>query len=321
MRPGGLRLRIVLIVLLILLGGLGAYWGGMALWGAWLYRAAEEAVRRRDFAEAERRVQKCLDFAPDDLKARLLAARLARRQGAYAEARRHLAVYREQGGPAEMLALEQKLWDVQQGTLDPVANLLSSCEQHPEAVETPWILEAVIDGCQAGLDAASAAHAQTPPPEYLDAGQAAVELWLRTEADPASQVQGLVWHARLLLIRGDGLGGLADLREALTIAPEHFEARYRLALALEQLEPTAAAEQLEILRQRDPEDPRVLLSLAAVRRSLGQLDEARELLDRLVASHPDQASALLARGELALDAQRAEEAETWLLPRPGPAAR
>jgi len=52
--------------------------------------------------------------------------------------------------------------------------------------------------------------------------------------------------------------------------------------------------------------------LASVRRSLGQLDEARELLDRLLASHPDDASALLARGELALDAQRPEEAEHWL---------
>jgi tetratricopeptide (TPR) repeat protein len=312
MRPGGNRLRITLRVLLVLVVGVTGYWVGLRCWGLYHYRAAEEALRRRDFPEASGHLQKCLTAAPGDLGYRLLAGRTARRQGAYAEARRQFAVYRARGGSAEVLALEDKLQDVQQGNLEAVDDLLASCDDHPEAPDTPLVLEAVIEGSERALRLAEEAHAPAPPPQYLATARRAVDLWLKVCPGPADQVQGLYWRAYLFLITEDWQNGVADLRRALAIDPDHFEVRFQLAATLSRWDPPEAAEHLELLQKRHPDEARVRFPLALVRRSLGQLDEAKALADEVLAAEPDNASALLLRGQIALDMQRPGEAEPWL---------
>ena len=49
-----------------------------------------------------------------------------------------------------------------------------------------------------------------------------------------------------------------------------------------------------------------------MRRSLGQLPEARQLLTEMLASTPEDGSALLERGKVALDERKLAEAERWL---------
>jgi predicted Zn-dependent protease len=105
---------------------------------------------------------------------------------------------------------------------------------------------------------------------------------------------------------------LADIRQALEMDSEHFQARLELALILTQENPTEAAAQLQILQGRDPSNHKVSLALAIVRRRLGQLEEAREILDRILASNRDDVAALLERGRIDLDMQKLDDAERWL---------
>ncbi len=312
MRLGGTRGRLALAVLLVLVVGVAGYWVGLRAWGYYHYRAAQDALRRRDFHEASAHLQKCLSAVPGDLTYRLLAARTARRQGAFAEAGRQLTAYRQKGGAADVVALEDTLQDVQQGKQDDVDRLLTSCEEHPEAPETPLILEAVLDGCERALTAAEEAKAPAPPTQYLAPARRAVDQWLRLCPAPADQVQGLAWRAYFHLITEDWQSGVTDLRRALEIDPDNYAARFQLAATLSRWDPAEALEHLELLRRRHPDDNRLLFPLALVRRSLGQLDEARALLDQVLAADPDNASALLLRGQVALDTQQPEGALRWL---------
>jgi predicted Zn-dependent protease len=56
----------------------------------------------------------------------------------------------------------------------------------------------------------------------------------------------------------------------------------------------------------------VLLGLARCRHRLGQLEEAQQLLDALLARHSRLPQAVGERGRIALDADRPAEAEGWL---------
>ncbi len=299
------RARLALVVLLLLAGA--AYWGGRQLWGISHYRAAQDALARRDFALAQSHLQKCLEISPGNLTWRLTAAQTARRQSEYAQALEHLTAYQENGGSEEALSLERKLVVVQRGDLTQADPLLATCEQHPQAPETPLILEAVIQGTENYLKAGPA-FGLPRPPEYQARSRRAIEDWLRLRPAPADQVRGLLWRAYLHSIAEDRLNAVADLRKALAIDPDSFDARLELARALGRTEPAEAAEHLEALRRHDPENNDVRFALALVRRSLGQLDEAKQLLDQVLAAAPDDVPALLARGQIALDLEELDRA-------------
>src|SRR5207253_59476 len=77
-------------------------------------------------------------------------------------------------------------------------------------------------------------------------------------------------------------------------------------------DPYQAVEHLKALRQRHPDNIQVLFGLASGLRSLGKYEEARKLLDEILAAQPNEVSALLERGLVALDARQFDEAERWL---------
>src|SRR6516225_6519517 len=177
MPVGGKGTRIALIVLLLLPAGAGAYWVGLHFWGSYHYRAAEQALERRDFAEAAGHLKKCLDASPDNLAWRLAAARTARRQGDYAVALDHLSIYQQKGGPAEALARERKLLEAQKDDLRLMDSLLSDCEKNPEEPETPDTLEAALLGTENVLQAAPVKRIA---PQYTVVRlRRAADLWLR----------------------------------------------------------------------------------------------------------------------------------------------
>jgi predicted Zn-dependent protease len=306
---GGKRAQIALIVLLLLASAGAAYWGGRHIWAACHARTAEEALARRDFRQAADHLRKCLAVSPDNVSWQLRAAQTARRRGEYAEALDHLAAYQRLGGPEDTLVLERKLLVVQQGDLAQADPLMASCEEHPDAPETPQILEAVLQGTDNYLKG-TAGHGR--PPQVEARARRAVEQWLRLRPAPADQVRGLVWRASLFSAGNDRGKAVADLRRALEIDPDSFDARLGLALKLVQSDPAEAAEHLEALRRRDPDSNEVRFPLALVRRSLGQLDEATQLLEQVVASAPDDFKALLVRGQIALDQQQLPQAEELL---------
>ena len=55
----------------------------------------------------------------------------------------------------------------------------------------------------------------------------------------------------------------------------------------------------------------MLRGLATCRHNLNEPDEARRLLDRLLAEHPNDGAALTARARLAQESESAEQAEAW----------
>jgi len=140
----------------------------------------------------------------------------------------------------------------------------------------------------------------------------AVDLWLRLRPDPADQAQGLVWRGRLHGYQNDYPKAVADLRKAVELDPDSLDARLRLAAVIAQESPQKAADQLEALRQRHPDNIQLLFSLATVRRVLGQLEEAASILDGILAGRPDDLSTLLERAQVALDLRQPQPAETWL---------
>ncbi len=309
------RTRVVLVVALPLTVLL-AYALGTFLWRRHHYRAAEEALDRRDFAGAAAHLEQCLAVSPHDLPARQLAARAARRRHDYDEARHHLSLFTRENGPAEAVELELRLMQAQQGDRTEAAHWLSFCEDHPEDPGTPLRLEAAIEGSLVGLSqafAASLTYGGGRWEEYATRVRRGADLWLRLRTGRADQVEGLVWRAQVEVFTNDLPEAKADVRKALELDPEHFGARLQMAFLLEQEAPAEAAVHLEKLRQRQPDNQRVCFELAEVQRGLGHLDEARDLLDELLAANPDHLGALLARGRVALEAEppQLEQAERW----------
>jgi tetratricopeptide (TPR) repeat protein len=136
-----------------------------------------------------------------------------------------------------------------------------------------------------------------------------LDRWLEHQPD---NVQALLWRGQVLERWNDLEEAVASYRQAVAVDPGHEKARRLLALALVRSDrATEAVERLELLRQQCA-DTEVLLGLARGRRSLGQVDEARGLLDEVLATQPQNAEALSERGKLALQTGRAAEAEDWL---------
>jgi predicted Zn-dependent protease len=306
------RTRLALLLLLVPVLGYAAYRGGLHFWVAHHRRAAVEALEQRDFRAAATHLKTCLGFAPDNLDLQLLAAQTARRQGNYDEARRHLRVVQELQPSSAVATREHELLAIQQGDLMGLIPLLTNCHDHAESPETPLILEACITATLEALTPLAARMSFQPDDALLVQMQGAEDLWLQLCPGRADQVEGLVWRGRTFAFLGDLANAAADLRRALTLDSDHFEARRNLALALTRDAPAEAADLLETLRRRDPENDQVRLPLARARRAVGQQEEARQLLDEMLTAHPDNVGALLERGGLALDTEHAEDAERLL---------
>jgi predicted Zn-dependent protease len=73
--------------------------------------------------------------------------------------------------------------------------------------------------------------------------------------------------------------------------------------------PAEAIKHYELLHQRQVANPALILGLAQCRKALGASDEARRLIDGLLAEQPDYVPGLIERGKLALDESQEDEAE------------
>jgi predicted Zn-dependent protease len=284
------------VILVLLAGiGLGATAIGRYIWAEHCFRAAEQALERKDFAAAQEYLTRCLAVRPGSAEAHFLAARAARRALNDKEMERRLREYQTLGGAPELLELERALAAAQDGKLDRVeAPLLALVRQnHPDTV---LILEALSRGYLCCF--------------RLESADTALRLWLERQPD---DVQALLWRAeaqeRLLHIEE----ALAAYRRAVELSPDQDDARLRFAeLLLRARKPEEAARHLEVLRQRQPDDTTVLLDLARCRWLQGEAEEARTLLDGGLAADPNNAGLLAERGRLDLESGRAKEAEPRL---------
>ena len=137
------------------------------------------------------------------------------------------------------------------------------------------------------------------------------ERWLDLDADnvQALYLRGAI-HRHIRRLNK----AVPDLQKVIDIDPSRDDARKWLALGLiEAGHYEVAASHLHELRRRTPNDRSIIIHLAQAYKDLGRTQEARSLLDALLAERPELALALAlrVRGEVELAVDPAA-AETWL---------
>jgi Tfp pilus assembly protein PilF len=285
------RRWVVRVLLLVLLGtGFGCH-----AWAQMHYRAAHRALARQQLAEAQLHLSQSLKVWFWQADTYLLAARTARRAGDFDQAKTYLRRCRAWGGPDEALDLEYKLLRVQQGDLVEVQRSLVSLVSQGHR-DTPLIAEVLT-------------------PVFLQNYQlenafACVRRWLEHEPE---RVEAWRYHAKLCEYMQNGTEALRSYQRVVELDPENDEPRLLLAGQLIHAhQPQQALEQFEYLRPRLGDTPQVLGGMACCQRELNHPDEARQLLERVLAAEPNNVLALGERGRLALQFESAAAAETWL---------
>lgn len=277
--------------------------------------AAEAAIAERDFEAAGKHLDDCLSIRSEDPVLHLLAARTARRRGDFKTAARELKVCESVRDLERDCRLERQLTDIQLGFDRTAAErLLTQTLAAPRSPETELVLEAAIPQVivrSQEVYLAGQSLVEGPGAALRTTIESAIALWLELRATPAHEAEGLYWRGRVRSFT-DLQAATGEFRLALERNPAHFEARLHLAETLSESDPREAVEHLEQLRARNPDRVVVRLMLAHVRRGLGQLDAAQQLLDEILESEPKHAATLLERGKLALDAGRFEESIAFL---------
>ncbi|MCI0457695.1 MAG: tetratricopeptide repeat protein [Gemmataceae bacterium] len=284
------RLYLWTALLLLLLGpALGVH-----LWAYSHYWAAERALARRAFPEAQEHLAQCLQVWRWGAQTHLLVARIARRDKAFVEAEQHLQKSRELGGPEESIRLEYLLLRAQQGDFARVERQLVSrvVQDHPDTV---LILEVLVPLYMSTYQLANA--------------QECVRRWLQRAPD---QLEAWLWQAKLSERSNNHEETLSAYRRLVELDPDNDDARLQFAGLLSHgHQPREALAQFEYLRARYGDTLPILLGLVRCRRALNEPEEARRLLDQVLAENPRSWMALGERGRLALAQGDAAEAESW----------
>jgi tetratricopeptide (TPR) repeat protein len=274
------RPKISLMVALLSLPFAGL--GGVFLWSRSQAAAAENALSQDDLVAAREHLDASLKFWPDDASTHLLAARIARLTGNFPDAEQHLDECKRIDGMSDALQLEWCLLRAHSGDLSQVEDGLwqSLNENHPRSL---LIIEALV-------------YAYIEEMRYATA-LGCLAWWLERQPD---HIRALDWRG---WVRGrmdykDGM--YEDYKRVLQLAPEHWRTRLRLAHALLADKDTKAAHyHLGLLKRSHGDDSEVLAATAECHALLGEMDEARRLLDQLLQHDPKNAPALLQRGRMA----------------------
>jgi predicted Zn-dependent protease len=144
----------------------------------------------------------------------------------------------------------------------------------------------------------------------LKNAQQCVRRWLIQEPD---RKEAWRYQAQLCKYNHNSQEALRSYQRLVELDPENDEMRLLMAgeMIHEHL-PQQALEQFEHLRLRLGDVPLVLGGMACCHRELNHPQEARQLLERILAGEPHNRLALAERGRLALQFESAAEAETWL---------
>jgi tetratricopeptide (TPR) repeat protein len=270
---------------------------GAHLWALREFQQAEKLLDDDHPTDAYNHLSFCLTVWPWSVETHFLAARIARNTGNYSEADAQLAECRRlQHGSSAQTQLETLLLRAQRGDVEQVENGLMYAAEKDKTNERE-ILETL---------ARSHMHLMRflPALGYLD----------RCLAQYPDDVRALDWHGWIMERLLQQETAVKDYKRALELSPGRTEVRIRLALLyLSHNDPELAEPHLDILEKTHPERLEVQLGLAEARFLQGRAEEARVLLDRVLAAKPDSPMALLYRGKLELQADppQPKEAEKY----------
>jgi tetratricopeptide (TPR) repeat protein len=282
---------ILLAVVLLLVGGLLALEG----WAAWEEASARKALAAEHFDDARLHIDRALWVRQGWVSTSVLAARIDRLRGAYSEAEQDLTRCGRGNETSEQVQLEWLLLRCERGDVDELApGLLGLVDGgHPESAA---ILEAV----------AGVYMRQT---RYLEA-LPCLDRWVERDPDSVRALHWRGWVSNQLDHRGQAI---ADYERVLELRPGRWPVRLALAeILVDSSRHAEAVPHLERLRQEQPANPGVLVALARCRVAQSRTDEARELLDSVLASYPDHFEALHQRGKLELEDRNFAGAERWV---------
>jgi tetratricopeptide (TPR) repeat protein len=263
---------------------------------AWYHRrAGEAALAKYQNDEARVHLDDCLSIWSQDVTARVLAARAARRAGDYEAAQRHLNACPQTGGKKSSdEVFEWALLRACQGDLLDVEDYLRTRAGH-DPPSAPLVWEALAEG-----------------DTRMYRIRAAIDLldhWLQLDPD----------NPRAYFLRGNAYRQVSaskaaeDYRRVIELEPGNDTARWWLAVGLEEDgQYDKALPHLEHLRARGWGNtdlrPRLALALDRVNRK----EEARALLDAVLAENPEHPLGLRYRGKIELLAENLPAAEKWL---------
>jgi Tfp pilus assembly protein PilF len=273
----------------------GAYFLGRHAWEGYHWQAAQGALKRHDFVQAQEHLKHCLALHGDPAT-QLLAARTARRAGNYTEAAYRLSEWERREGTTPALLLEQLLLRAQRGDFtNGLEDRLWSLV-HRNNPDSALILEAMAQGYIYAY--------------RLRSARICLERWLDLQPDC---VPALLWRAQVCESLHSREEALHDYRRAVALDPADDNARLHLAVFLAYSGRTdQAVELFEYLWPRQAQNPQVLLGLARCRDAQGRTKEAEQLLETLLLLRPQSVPGLRERGKIAVHAGRQAEAETWL---------
>lgn len=275
----------------LIIAGLAAAEG----WAAWQEHLARRSLDDDRMDEARHHIELALQVRSNRTSTLLLAARIRRLRGGYADAEQYLLRCGKADGMSEPVQMEWLLLRCQQGEVDELAPQLFALvkQHHPQS---PAILETL----------ASMYLRQT---RYLEA-ILALNLWIELVPD---SVRALDWRGWVNVQLDHREQAIQDYERLLESQPERDDIRFRLAQTLiEKTRHDDAAPHLERLLREQPNNPDVAAALAACRVHQDRIEEALSLLEGVLKEHPDHFDALFQRGKLEMFRENPSLAEPWL---------
>ncbi|MBM4067405.1 MAG: tetratricopeptide repeat protein [Planctomycetes bacterium] len=278
-------------VLVVSLSLIAAGAAGVFYWGWHHLQAAQEAIENYQFEAARQHLKRSLAVWPGSRRANLLAARVARVEGDYVEARKYLAACQRAGGMTEDLELE---WLLLRAAAGEFPALESRLRKLADAGKSPLVLEALVS-C---LYKESRHHLAN---YYLNQ-------WLSTVPNSMAYFwRGIV---REKLRMSDE--AMADYARALELDPGRFEARLPLVRLHLEKSSGEARTHLDFLKKNYPDSPEVMLLLGMDQRQQGHLSEAEKYIEQALQARPNDSMACYQAGLVQLDMGRPTQAEEWL---------
>jgi tetratricopeptide (TPR) repeat protein len=219
----------------------------------------------------------------------LLASRAARRAGRHQEAEQYLRSCERLLPQSDEVTLEWSLLRTASGDVDDQLEEFLQQQVQRDLSRVALVGEALTEGYARQY-------------RIYEAFQC-VDRWLKVQPD---NVQALYLRGKLHTQTKKLQKGVPDFQRVVELDPTRLDARRWLALGLmESGRYAEALVHLDELQRRLPADANVVVHQARAYQGLQQVQQARRLLDSVLAEHPDNSAALRARGELELADQPA----------------